>query len=459
MAVEVELETRERAGMPWEMAPEELVFVAVRESTLEQSVAVEMGMEPAREEKSAEREFRACEVLREMGGPEMMSGCCQPKGAQSPERLRGFKLSQMAEPQMADLYYYGEMRHVCVGEGSAVGGNFAVREGKDQGFGRITPSSRARVYGRWSRDNGSSSSWIMEFVDELSRRVLPNATFSLSQWFLNVSFEAQKIHIRASIEIALERKSSPLDTTILNLDPANFSSGPRVYVENLESGYFEPLKTRNKNESYSSKKLRMSNFDSGVQILQRTIRGTGMNLELVTVLVIPETLLGSSIAVVESVPESVFIDPYELYTLKSYFFIFESNVDVEAPATSSNYNTFIIVMPEISTTKVELVIPVHCRYQMPSMTTEFTYIRILPPFIYSTQESIHYEVQAKKCEAKWIRHFYDVKPDATLQIKVPVGNSKHVVWIFPLTLVITSVLTLVLGTFINSTVTKKSKIL
>lgn len=185
------------------------------------------------------------------------------------------------------------------------------------------------------------------------------------------------------------------------------------------------------------------------------LKKTGFHRELVTTVRLNKRGLLDKALLVYSWPKDIYVDPYQLESMRhqrNWEMLLDSTVDLEMPAhTSSGFRTYLYLHPKESTAgEINLTIPIHGRYQKPSIGNNVISIIIPPPdlLLQTVQNCTQlnniesFSLVDAPCTAdnsdscQWIKvHQKQLPGPVTLQ--VPVGDASQAIPVCGGTLVLT----------------------
>ncbi|XP_055021347.1 phosphatidylinositol-glycan biosynthesis class X protein [Boleophthalmus pectinirostris] len=192
---------------------------------------------------------------------------------------------------------------------------------------------------------------------------------------------------------------------------------------------------------------------------------SGFHRELVTIIRFNNSGLLNKILLVYSWPNDIYVDPFQLASLKdqrNWEMLLDSTIDLETPAhKSSGFVTHLFPhLEELTSGQINLTIPIHGRYQKPSYHgNAFTSVDIHPPSLLlqgietctqlNNLDSFTTTVVDAPCTAdnsstcQWIQVQPQEQPEpVTLQL--PVGDASLVIPVCGGTLLVTIICTVAL---------------
>jgi hypothetical protein len=153
------------------------------------------------------------------------------------------------------------------------------------------------------------------------------------------------------------------------------------------------------------------------------------------------------LAVVDSIPDTVFIDLDELRdTEKKYSFQILNDMHIELPSFQSQHNVLVSIVEQNMKGWVNLSVPIHFRYQEPSESSQFRSAKIPDPLLYIACPSprpcdvISYplfpnrDAAANSCPSWTHIPHYSVH-GASIDKQVPVGDANLVQVVDSVTLI------------------------
>ncbi|XP_034565791.1 phosphatidylinositol-glycan biosynthesis class X protein [Notolabrus celidotus] len=188
------------------------------------------------------------------------------------------------------------------------------------------------------------------------------------------------------------------------------------------------------------------------------LRKNGFHRELVTSVELrSDDLRGIRVLLVHRWPRGVYVDPYELSSLRDqrdWQILIDSTIDLELPAhKTSGFVTYVYPAPDGSTPSLLTVtIPVHARYHEPSIDGKtFTTIDIKPPeLLLRTEECLQLDssestsVVEAPCTSDnsstcaWLQR-HQLQDQISVSLQVPVGDRSLVVPVSTVTLLVTMI--------------------
>ncbi|XP_017284331.1 phosphatidylinositol-glycan biosynthesis class X protein [Kryptolebias marmoratus] len=169
----------------------------------------------------------------------------------------------------------------------------------------------------------------------------------------------------------------------------------------------------------------------------------------------PDVLSGVSVLLVSRWPSGVYVDPYQLASLRDqsdWQILLDSAIDLEAPAhKASGFLTYVYTTNIAPTSTLQKVtIPVHGRYHEPSFAGEtFTSVYVEPPeLLLRSEKCTHlnrlepHAVVDAPCTASnssmcsWVKTHHPQEPSA-VSFQLPVGDGSAVALVCGGTLLVT----------------------